>query len=143
VEVRHLARQVVPCVLRRVVIGALREIRHICHDELLDSSSSIERLFEVLQASSPEGSQMLFSDPRAEPEIEFLYLVGDSVLVRLGGPDAWVSTPPQSAIPILDYLDRIGVNVSSSVPLVVATHAHDDQSLVCRNIFRPAASAFC
>jgi hypothetical protein len=91
VEVRHLARQVVPCVLRRVVIGALREIRHICHDELLDSSSSIERLFEVLQASSPEGSQMLFSDPRAEPEIEFLYLVGDSVLVRLGGPDAWVA----------------------------------------------------
>jgi hypothetical protein len=25
--------------------------------------------------------------------------------------------------PIFDYLDRIGVNISSSVPLVVATHA--------------------
>ena len=71
VEVRHLARQVVPCVLRRLVIGALREIRHVCHDELLDSSSSIERLFEVLQANSPESSQTLFSDPPAEPEIEF------------------------------------------------------------------------
>ena len=81
VEVRHLARQVAPCVLRRVVIGALTEIRHVCHDELLDSSSSIERLFEVLQANSPESSQTLFSDPPGEPEIEFLYLVGDSVLV--------------------------------------------------------------
>jgi hypothetical protein len=28
--------------------------------------------------------------------------------------------------PILDYLDRIGVNISSSVPLVVATHADAD-----------------
>jgi hypothetical protein len=90
VEVSHLARQVTPCVLRRLAIGALREIRHICHDELLDSSSSIERLFEVLQANSRESSQMLFSDPPAEPEIEFIYLVCDSVPVRLGGPDAWV-----------------------------------------------------
>jgi len=103
VEVRHLARQVVPCVLRRLVIGALREIRHVCHDELLDSSSSIERLFEVLQANSPESSQTLFSDPPGEPEIEFLYLVGDSVLVWLGGSDAWVVVdscvqPAQSAI---------------------------------------------
>ena len=147
-EVRHLARQVVPCVLRRVVIGALREIGHICHDELLDSSSSIERLFEVLQASSPESSQMLFSDPPARPEIEFLYLDGYSVLVRLGGPDAWVVVnscvqPAQSAIPILDYLGRSGVNISSSVPLVVATHAHADYIAGLSDMFRRAASAFC
>jgi hypothetical protein len=89
-DARHLVRQALPCVLRCLVIDALREIRHMCHGELLDSSSSIERLFEVLQANSPESSQMLFSDPPAEPEIVFLYLVGDSGLVRLGGPDAWV-----------------------------------------------------
>jgi glyoxylase-like metal-dependent hydrolase (beta-lactamase superfamily II) len=44
--------------------------------------------------------------------------------------------------PILDYLDRIGVNMSSSVPLVVATHAHADYIAGLSDMFRLAASGF-
>jgi hypothetical protein len=81
-EVRHLARLVLPCVLRRLLIRALGGIRHICHGELLDSSSSIERLLEVRQA--PGTSQMSFSDPLAEPEVEvslFDWLRGQPSLI--------------------------------------------------------------
>jgi hypothetical protein len=44
---------------------------------------------------------------------------------------------------ILDYLDRIGVNISSSVPLVVATRAHADYIADLSDMFGLAASGSC
>jgi glyoxylase-like metal-dependent hydrolase (beta-lactamase superfamily II) len=55
---------------------------------------------------------------------------GESVLVHLGSND-WIIVDScinrrTRGLPALDYLDRIGVDASSHVRLVVATHAHDD-----------------
>lgn len=55
---------------------------------------------------------------------------GESVLVHLG-ENEWIVVDScinrrTGAVPVLDYLDRIGVDPAARVRLVVATHAHDD-----------------
>lgn len=55
---------------------------------------------------------------------------GESVLVHLG-QNQWIIVdsciaPRTREIPALEYLDQIGVDASTQVRLIVATHAHDD-----------------
>jgi beta-lactamase superfamily II metal-dependent hydrolase len=71
---------------------------------------------------------------------------GESVLAHLGQNewiivDSCVSSRTRK-IPALEYLDRIGVDVSTQVRLVVATHAHDDHFAGISKILQRCESAY-
>jgi beta-lactamase superfamily II metal-dependent hydrolase len=70
---------------------------------------------------------------------------GESILVHLG-KDEWVIVDScinrrTNNIPALEYLDRIGVDASSQVRLVVATHAHDDHFAGISKVLERCTSA--
>jgi hypothetical protein len=70
---------------------------------------------------------------------------GESVVVHLGHGE-WIVVDScidqaDKSNPALRYLERIGVNVSSQVHLVVATHAHDDHFAGIADLFRRCESA--
>jgi beta-lactamase superfamily II metal-dependent hydrolase len=71
---------------------------------------------------------------------------GESVVVHLGGNE-WVIVDScidqtSRAIPALAYLKAIGVDVSTSVRMVVGTHAHDDHIAGIGDLFDECSSAF-
>jgi beta-lactamase superfamily II metal-dependent hydrolase len=70
---------------------------------------------------------------------------GESVLVHLGR-NQWIivdscTSPRTRKIPVLEYLERIGVDPSTQVRLVVATHAHDDHFAGISSVLERCESA--
>lgn len=71
---------------------------------------------------------------------------GESVVVHLGGSE-WIVVDScvdqtNDTIPALAYLRRVGVDVSTSVKMVVGTHAHDDHIAGIGDLFDECRSAF-
>jgi beta-lactamase superfamily II metal-dependent hydrolase len=71
---------------------------------------------------------------------------GESVLVHLG-KNQWIIVdsciiPRTRNIPALEYLEQIGVDVSTQVRLVVATHAHDDHFAGISRVLERCESAY-
>jgi len=92
----------------------------------------------------------MLSDPPAEDTIEVSIFgpgKGEAILVYLGY-NRWIAVDScvdqiDGSIPALAYLDRIGVNVSTDVLLVVGTHAHDDHIAGISKVFlRCEAASF-
>lgn len=68
---------------------------------------------------------------------------GESIVVHLGD-SRWIivdSCRTSSHIPVLSYLQRIGVDAAGDVKLVVATHPHTDHFAGIAEIFRTCTSA--
>src|SRR6266508_1836198 len=70
---------------------------------------------------------------------------GECVAVHLGFGD-WIIVDScidqfDKTIPVLNYLDNIGVDIATSVRLVVATHAHDDHFAGISRVFERSSSA--
>jgi hypothetical protein len=70
---------------------------------------------------------------------------GESIAVHLGGGD-WIvvdscKNQVTKSVVVLDYLRAIGVDLSSKVHLVVATHAHDDHFSGISTVFEACTSA--
>jgi hypothetical protein len=71
---------------------------------------------------------------------------GESIALHLGDGH-WIvvdSCRDQTTgvVPVLDYFDRIGVDVARQVDMVVGTHAHDDHFAGISEIFQASESAF-
>jgi hypothetical protein len=100
----------------------------------------------------PRSSADTLSDPPAADVIEVSIFgpgKGESVVVHLGHnrwivvdscKDQRVRRQARTVSP-LSYLDRIGVDCSKAVELVVATHAHDDHFAGIAEVFRKCESA--
>src|SRR5689334_12129795 len=90
----------------------------------------------------------MLTDPPAEDEIEVSIFgpgKGEAILVHLGY-NRWIAVDScidqiDGTIPALEYITQIGVNVSSSVLLVVGTHAHDDHIAGISEVFRRCEAA--
>lgn len=74
---------------------------------------------------------------------------GESILVHLG-EGKWIVVDScinsaDGTVPALKYLERIGVDVTTAVQLVVATHAHDDHIAGIARVVEacPSASFVC
>lgn len=70
---------------------------------------------------------------------------GESIAVHVGNGE-WLIVDScvdqrSNEIPVLQYLERIGVDVSADVRLVVGTHAHDDHIAGLASVFDACRSA--
>lgn len=70
---------------------------------------------------------------------------GESILVHLGNGD-WIVVDScinqkDDTHPVLDYLDRIGVDVANQLRLVIGTHAHDDHIAGLSRVYLRASAA--
>lgn len=90
----------------------------------------------------------MLTDAPAADEIEISIFgpgKGEAVLVHLG-EGRWIAVDSckdqvDNSIPALSYLDRISVDVSKNVLLVVGTHAHDDHIAGISRVFERSESA--
>jgi hypothetical protein len=96
-------------------------------------------------------SKTRLDDPPSSETIELSLFgpgYGECCLVHLGSND-WLIVDSckdqrSGANPALDYLDRIGVDPSERVKLIVASHAHDDHIAGLSKIVKRCESAeFC
>jgi beta-lactamase superfamily II metal-dependent hydrolase len=92
---------------------------------------------------------MYFSDAPSDDEVEVSIFGpgrGESCLIHLGKSE-WIvidscKSRPDGHVPVLSYLDGLGVDIQRAVRLVVATHAHDDHIEGISSIFERAEAAF-
>ena len=90
----------------------------------------------------------MLTDPPGSDVIEVSLFgpgVGESVLVHLGR-DNWIVVDCcidriDGKIPVLRYLEEIGVDYESSVSMIVATHAHDDHTAGISTLVEKCPSA--
>jgi hypothetical protein len=90
----------------------------------------------------------MLTDPPIEDQVEVSIFgpgKGEAILVHLGY-NRWIVVDScidqiDHTIPALEYLNRIGVDVSRDVLLVVATHAHDDHIAGISEVFRRCEAA--
>lgn len=88
------------------------------------------------------------SSAPAEDEIEVSIFGpgrGEGIAVHLGN-DVWITVDScvnqrSATNSVIEYLSAIGVDISTAVRLVVATHAHDDHTAGLGELFRAASSA--
>jgi beta-lactamase superfamily II metal-dependent hydrolase len=90
----------------------------------------------------------MWTDPPGADVIEVSLFgpgVGESVLVHLGRGN-WIVVDccvdrSDGSIPVLRYLEEIGVDYANSISMIVATHAHDDHTAGISTLVEKCPSA--